>query len=252
MREAFGLARQFLFAGKAYRGFLAMASRQYLERPSGECPCCRYRGRFQIEPHLLMAESCPGCGSLERQRLLALAVQRGFLGFADADVLQFAPDPAISALIEAQAPASHVTADFEPGRAQLRLNIETLALADSTFDRVVCSHVLEHVDDRRALAELYRVLRPDGEAAIMLPVVEGWAQTYENAAVSTAVERTQHFGQWDHVRTFGADIRSRIAEAGFELAEFTASGEDAVTYRLLRGEKVFRATKPALPRGDQA
>ena len=247
MRQAIGLARRFLFAGKAYRAFLEMASRQWLARPSGECPCCGYRGRFQIEPHLQLAESCPGCGSLERQRLLALAARRGFLDFAGCDVLQFAPDPAVSALIDAQSPASHVTADYEPDRAQVRLDIEALALGDAAFDRVVCSHVLEHVDDRKALAEIYRVLRPSGEALIMLPVVEGWAQSYENPAVSSTAERISHFGQWDHVRVFGADIRERIAAAGFDLAEFTAGGEDAVTFRLLRGEKVFRATKPDQP-----
>ena len=248
MRQALGHARRFLFEGKPYRAFLEMASRQYLARPEGECPCCGYRGQFQLEAHLLMAESCPRCGALERQRLFALAVQRGFLSFAAVDVLQFAPDPSVTALVEAQSPASHVTADYEPGRAQLRLNIEQLALADGSFDRIVCSHVLEHVDDRKALAELYRVLRPGGQTAIMLPVVEGWTHSYENANVNTVTDRILHFGQWDHVRFFGADVRARIAVAGFALDEFTASGEDAVTHRLLRGEKVFRATKAATVR----
>ena len=77
----------------------------------------------------------------------------------------------------------------------------------------------------------------------MLPVIEGWAQSYENTAVGTVAERVLHFGQWDHVRFFGADVRKRIVTAGFALDEFTATGEDSVTYRLLRGEKVFRASK---------
>lgn len=243
MRHALDLARRFLFAGKAYRAFLEMASRQYLVRPAGKCPCCGYRGRFQLEPHLLMAESCPVCGALERQRLFALAVERGFVTFVDAEVLQFAPDPSVTVLVDGQAPTRHITADYEQGRAQLQLNIEALALPTASLDRIVCSHVLEHVDDKPALAEMFRVLRPGGQALIMLPVIEGWAQSYENTAVGTEAERVLHFGQWDHVRFFGADVRERIVAAGFVLDEFTATGEDAVTYRLLRGEKVFRATK---------
>jgi ubiquinone/menaquinone biosynthesis C-methylase UbiE len=34
--------------------------------------------------------------------------------------------------------------------------------------------VLEHVDDAKALGEIYRVLKPGGVALIMLPVIEGW------------------------------------------------------------------------------
>ena len=246
MRQAIGLARRFLFAGARYRAFLEMASRQYLDRPVGECPCCGFRGPFQLEPHMLMAESCPGCGALERQRLFALAVQRGFISFESADVLQFAPDPSVTALIDAQARATHVTADYEAGRAQLQLNIEALAVGDESFDRIVCLHVLEHVDDAKALPELYRVLRPAGQAIVMFPIVEGWAHSYENPAVKTVADRIIHFGQWDHVRLFGADVRTRIAAAGFTLEEFTAGGADAVKYRLLRGEKVFRASKPPI------
>jgi ubiquinone/menaquinone biosynthesis C-methylase UbiE len=104
--------------------------------------------------------------------------------------------------------------------------------------------VLEHVDDKKALAEVYRVLRPGGVALIMLPVVEGWATTYENKAVTAPEDRMRHYGQSDHVRYYGADVRDRIRAAGFELSEFTAEGEDVLTYGLQRGEKVFVATKP--------
>jgi hypothetical protein len=53
----------------------------------------------------------------------------------------------------------------------------------------------------------------------------------------------RHYGQSDHVRYYGADVRDRIRAAGFKLSEFTAEGEDVLTYGLQRGEKVFVATK---------
>jgi hypothetical protein len=78
----------------------------------------------------------------------------------------------------------------------------------------------------------------------MLPVIEGWSRTYENAAAVTPADRMRHYGQSDHVRYYGADVRDRIRSAGFRLDEFTAEGEDVLTYGLARGEKVFIATKP--------
>jgi len=84
------------------------------------------------------------------------------------------------------------------------------------------------VDDKKALAEIYRVLKPGGVALIMLPVIEGWAGTYENPKVTTPEERKRHYGQADHVRYYGADVRGRIRAAGFQLEEFTAEGEDVL------------------------
>ena len=74
----------------------------------------------------------------------------------------------------------YVTADLQPRGVDIKLDIEALDLKDSRFEIVVCSHVLEHVDDRRALSELYRVITPSGFALLMFPVVEGWATTYED------------------------------------------------------------------------
>ncbi|HMD44921.1 MAG TPA: class I SAM-dependent methyltransferase, partial [Acidimicrobiales bacterium] len=45
-----------------------------------------------------------------------------------------------------------------------------LPFADGAFDRVIASEVLEHIpDDRSAMAELARVLRPGGTMAVTVP-----------------------------------------------------------------------------------
>ena len=45
-----------------------------------------------------------------------------------------------------------------------------LPFPDATFDRVICSEVLEHIpDDVAAMAELARVLRPGGTMAVTVP-----------------------------------------------------------------------------------
>jgi len=208
------------------------------------CNICGYQGRFQAagKPKRIDAR-CPKCGAAERYRLLALWLDRhgGFL--RDANVLHFAPEAGLTALLKRWV-GRYESADIMPGRADRVLNIEAIAVPDASYDGVVCSHVLEHVDDAKALKEIYRVLKPGGVALIMLPIIEGWARTYENPRVSTPEERKRHYGQSDHIRYYGADVRDRIKAAGFVLDEFTAEGEDVLTYALQRGEKVFIATKP--------
>jgi SAM-dependent methyltransferase len=207
------------------------------------CNVCGYRGRFHAagKPRRIDAR-CPKCGSAERYRLLALWLDRhgGFLG--NANVLHFAPEAGVTAMLQKRV-GRYESADIAPGRAMRVLNIEAIAADDASYDCVVCSHVLEHVDDAKALREIMRVLKPGGVVLIMLPVIEGWASTYENPAVISLEDRKRHYGQADHVRYYGADVRQRITEVGFALEEFTAEGPDVLTYALQRGEKVFIARK---------
>lgn len=52
----------------------------------------------------------------------------------------------------------------------LKGELDRLALPAASFDRVVCTEVLEHTKDPAAiLAEIRRVLRPDGVAVITVP-----------------------------------------------------------------------------------
>ncbi len=207
-----------------------------------QCPCCGYKGSFDTFGHPPRYGSlCPGCSSLERHRLLMLANQSEAF-FAGQDVLHFAPEAVVSRLIGAVA-RKYLTADVVPGLAGCVLNIERIEQPDESWDVAVCLHVLEHVDDRAALAELHRILRKNGRLVIMAPIIEGWEITYENPSISTDQSREKHFGQYDHVRYYGRDIRDRLKHAGFDVREYTASGADAVQYGLLRGEKVFICTK---------
>ncbi len=49
-------------------------------------------------------------------------------------------------------------------------DVTALPFGNATFDRVICSEVLEHVgDDRRAARELTRVLRPGGMLVVSVP-----------------------------------------------------------------------------------
>lgn len=204
------------------------------------CNICGFEGRFRAigMPPRLDAR-CPACGSVERQRLFKMWLDANADAFRGKEVLHFAPDSMLVPLLKPLA-ARYRSADLVAS-ADLKLNIEQIALPDASVDAIVCLHVLEHVDDRKALAELRRILRPGGVLALMFPVVEGWRETYENPAITSQSGRDLHFGQYDHIRYFGADCRTRITAAGFGLEEFTAVEPLVSRHGLIRGETVFAA-----------
>jgi SAM-dependent methyltransferase len=97
-----------------------------------------------------------------------------------------------------------------------RCDITDIPQPDGAFDIVICNHVLEHVpDDRKAMRELRRVLRPGGLAVLQHPVQDR-PDTYEDFSVVDATERLRVFGQEDHVRIYGWDMLDRLRAAGFD------------------------------------
>lgn len=212
------------------------------------CPVCDHHGRFLAfgKPPRFDA-LCPRCGALERHRLLRLLLLQRPELIAGRKVLHFAPERIVAGFLKETA-ARYTGADLDPGRADVVLNIEEIALDDASIDCVVCSHVLEHVDDRKALAEIFRILTPGGVAILMFPIIEGWPRTLEEENLGVNVkdgdDRFRYFGQDDHVRFYGRDARDRIRAAGFELDEFVAEEPAVSEYSLLRGETAFIAAKP--------
>jgi ubiquinone/menaquinone biosynthesis C-methylase UbiE len=98
----------------------------------------------------------------------------------------------------------------------LNIDLTDIKYQDNSFDYIICNHILEHIpDDKKAINELYRVLKPTGMAIIMVPINEKFEKTYEDPSITTPHERERHFGQWDHVRWYGMDIKERFLSAGF-------------------------------------
>jgi SAM-dependent methyltransferase len=231
-RLAKGRAR---YLRKAIKGTLGQHAR--------ECPSCGWQGRFiNFGTPGRFDVVCPRCRSHPRQRLLMLVQEHEALIPPDCEVLHFAPEGVVRQMIKETGPKRYVTADLKEG-LDLKLNIERIDLPDESFDVIVCSHVLEHVDDRAALSELHRILRPSGRLILMVPIVEGSDRTYENPAIASWHDRKLHFGGGTHVRVYGRDFRDRIRAAGFQLNEYCADDYEPIRYGLVRGERVFVATK---------
>jgi len=135
-------------------------------------------------------------------------------------LLHIAPEYPFLRRLSEQRTLRYVTGDLDSPLASQRLDVTSLPFEAESFRFVMCNHVLEHVaDDRRAMAELYRVLEPGGFAILMCPVDHERATTLEDPAVVSPHDRHRVFGQSDHVRLYGRDYCDRLAEAGFAVRD---------------------------------
>lgn len=196
---------------------LSRAARVQLRRGTRfVCPCCGsgFR-RFDPGPGGRPDAACPRCGSLERNRVLALMLRTWLEQESPRDILHFAPEGVIRRLLERPG-VGYAGADLDPDPGDLRVDIQALPFADGSFDLIVCSHVLEHVpDDRLAMRELRRVLRPGGAALLQHPIDHSLEATIEDPGETDPAERLRRFGQDDHVRRYADDIVVRLEQAGF-------------------------------------
>jgi SAM-dependent methyltransferase len=199
----------------------ARLSARLLRGEGRECPCCG--GRFRRMSRLLISGwggICPRCRSHRRHRAIALLLARGEL--PGRRLLHFAPEPLLDPVFRRLPDVERVTADLH-APADLRLDITDMDLPDSSFDLVLCSHVLEHVpDDRAAMRELHRVLADGGLALVLVPYRPA-VTTYEDPSITAPVDRMVAFGQQDHVRIYGNDLPDRLRESGFEVDDRTAA-----------------------------
>jgi SAM-dependent methyltransferase len=168
---------------------------------------------------------CPSCDASDRERLYALhldAVFRSFDRNRRYRVVEFAPSRALQNKLRSYPFVEHRSADLLRPIVDDRLDISDMhAYADASIDVLLCSHILEHVaDDGRAMREICRVLRPDGFAIIMVPLVHGVDETCEDPAVATPEQRWRHYGSDDHVRQYGKrDFIDRLTAAGFAVEQ---------------------------------
>ena len=184
------------------------------------CPICEHRSGGFLPFGVLARPNaeCPWCGSLERHRLLWMFLQHrtDLFDGRTRSMLHVAPEAVLEAHFRERIGEGYLTADLFDPRAMVRMDITDIERPDDSFDVIYCSHVLEHVsDDRKAMREMRRVLKPDGWAILLVPITD--ETTFEDPSVTDPKERLRVFGQEDHVRRYGRDYPDRLREAGFDV-----------------------------------
>lgn len=230
------------------------------------CPFCGFRSdRFipfgsdseASEKHHIVGGgrrpvACAKCGSYDRERLVYVYLKdvAHIFDGREKSILHIAPEPRIEKEI-----ARHPYIDYQCGdlltcgysypRSVRKMDVCSLPQEDDTFDIVICNHVLEHIkDDRRAMKEILRVVKPGGFAILQVPISYGISNTLDDAAVDDPKERLRLYGQSDHFRLYGPDYVERLCECGFtmEIADIAA---EYPQFALNPEEKLFIAHKPS-------
>ncbi len=204
------------------------------------CPCCNtYMGHFVDGGYLKHPEMynpiryqkidqniiCPICRSLPRHRVLVSWMDENIDHIKNARILHFAQEKSLRMWMRRNH-ISCTTADlFNP--ADLKIDIQDTRLNDESYDLIICNHVLEHVTDyKKALAELYRIVKPGGNVIISFPVDLSLSSVYEDKSIVSEEDRILHFGQNDHLRLFGKDSTEILKDAGFSVSEINGDSYD--------------------------
>lgn len=199
---------------------------------------------------------CPVCGSTDRERHLYLFLrQTGELEkFQNKTILLIAPE--INFLKKIYKPNIHfICGDLHPEKyinyninPFYKVDLTKIPFDNDTFDYVIANHVLEHIKDyRKALTEIYRVLKNNGTAILQTPFSHLIYENFEDVLIDNEKLKIRFYGQEDHERIFGLRLFDDIQQAGFRLDTFnhyeTLKDYDPSIYGLNFKENLILARK---------
>ena len=194
---------------------------------------------------------CPICNCFDRERLIYLFLLHKTEVFEKPQrILHIAPEDKVKDVLIRAPHLHYITADCYATTVMLKMDITDIPCPDNCYDAIICNHVLEHiVDDRKAMAELFRVLKPSGWAILQVPISLSLKKTYEDFSITTSKGREEAFGQDNHVRIYAKDYAVRLRRTGFTVDNFTWISEienfggPTNTFGLNQDECVYYARK---------
>lgn len=212
------------------------------------CPICKQEVRLFVPAGVKLRRNaqCPVCKTLERHRFIWLYLERFTDVFTPSpkSVLHFAPEKGFYDKFKSIEEIDYTPVDFNPDhpRSIRAVDIQTIPFEDNRFDVIMCNHVLEHIpDDKKAISELFRVLKPGGTAYICVPMKRGLETTYEDPSHDTPELRELYYGQDDHLRWYGSDFAELLK--AFSVKAISPSDvftdKEVEEYALLRNEALF-------------
>jgi SAM-dependent methyltransferase len=227
-----------------------------------ECPICNHTASRFISFGNPKRENakCPNCGSLERHRLIWLYItEKGLLLEQNRiRILHFAPEECLFPKLSTISSINYSPCDLHPEnypktyRKKIsEINVCDIQYASNTFDAIICNHVLEHIkDDKKAMSEIFRVLKPGGWSILQVPIDYSQQITLEEISPLSPQEREKLFGQFDHVRLYGVDYLERLKNIGFEvyLEQYCLTLNTSLVkkFSLDKQETIFFCVKPTV------
>lgn len=163
---------------------------------------------------------CPICMATDRDRMMIDFLKELKLDAIhyEESLLHIAPSSAIDHWIHRNCPSLvYHTADKFMEEVDYAMDIQNMKeIANDSYDIIICSHVLEHVeDDRMALLEKKCILKEDGFCVFLVPV-DREATSIDEAWGLSEAENWKRFGQGDHCRRYCSDgLMERLTESGF-------------------------------------
>lgn len=146
-------------------------------------------------------------------------------------------------------------------------SVMEMPFADNSFDKIVCTEVLEHVpDDTKAMQELLRVLKPGGKVAITVPNLNfpflwdplNWImQNIFKRPIKKSIWSDFFAGIWyGHTRLYEVDkLHDQLKQVGFGVKDMQAVTHWSLPFnhyilnimaRLLYGGKMSSEMKEAV------
>ena len=179
---------------------------------------------FMGETLNILDYSCPNCFSSDRARLYAIYLKQHFQkNYTNAKTINFldiAPDRNLASWLKKQYQINYRSVDLFMEDVDDKADLTDLSIySDNSFDFILCSHVLEHVpEDRKAISELYRILKVGGYGIVMVPILLNLDHDIEDPNFDTPEKRWKYYGQDDHVRMYSKNgFISKLSEAGFKV-----------------------------------
>lgn len=195
---------------------------------------------------------CPQCESLERDRLLWLFLQnRTNIYEKEVNLLHVAPERILYKKFSNTSNINYFPVDkfneLYPKGTQY-LDLLDNNLPDHNFDVIICNHVFQYIEnDKKAMCEVYRLLKKGGWAILQVPINAGVKETQEDLSITDPKIREKLYGLSEHVRYYGLDYKIKLSEAGFSVTiddytkEFT--DEEIAKYGFWKGDPIYLCTK---------
>lgn len=171
---------------------------------------------------------CPKCGELERARMAMLVINEIYDDHkaSQTDVLHISPENFLRKIFKKKY-KSYISSDLYRKDVDHQFDIEEIPYPDNSFDLVFASHVLEYVkNDKKAINEIKRVLRPGGLAFLPVPMLHDKTIDFEERPPNKRIIRETGVDYFDRYREVFTEVKVYEPSSFDEKFNLTIDMED--------------------------